>query len=575
MAGITLSNYRSELLPELIKSASALPVRECDVDNGVYVAYIDEGDDSRDVSLTVNKQGAVVAFSCDCETGGKHFCRHCAALLLHVAQNRQTVTGKLKPAKKATAAEKKQAAWMKLLEDTPGEALRTWLRDYLPGHKEAELAFIHYFTAKTKTYTAAEISSMTDDAVKATLGKRRKLEKRDLTAIVRQWADLHRPIVEQYGAAVADAAGFTAFHAVVDACLDFCSHYAVGSGDVATYPERLLQSLEPNFLSLKTQDAWDAATGYFLPLLFDETRMLWRMPYLLHLRNLLLQERGSTRGQALMERLADAYRPLMEKRLYNQNAPNTIMFSLLQQLDLFARYRDLVVPVRWDSKLNGAMVRELMKLHEWKEAVKICKDQIAANVRDEFDVVYLQLLKEIYTITNAQKLLAEVMASLLPLDFDYEAYLFVLSRTPDEDDRKALRNTLYTKARRGWRNGSPAAVRFCMEVLLSEGSGMKLMSMLDEKVSYTLLVAFAGRLIAVDKMRFLRELILRYDTEPWSSGLKEDRQALVAELYSILQAHIDKSAMIRELNAALASVKYYVRPNDFAKYLRQQLTSIG
>jgi len=87
--------------------------------------------------------------------------------------------------------------------------------------------------------------------------------------------------------------------------------------------------------------------------------------------------------------------------------------------------------------------------------------------------------------------------------------------------------------------------------------------------------AYAGRLIAVDKMAFLRELIVRDDGGGWSASQREDRQALVSELYTILQEHIDRPTIVRELNAVAASRRYYQRPNDFERYLQKQIAGIG
>jgi hypothetical protein len=51
---LTLKNCKTLLSPVVLKAAEKLLVRECDeIEKGTYIAYIDKGKDTYDVSLTL------------------------------------------------------------------------------------------------------------------------------------------------------------------------------------------------------------------------------------------------------------------------------------------------------------------------------------------------------------------------------------------------------------------------------------------------------------------------------------------------------------------------------------------
>ena len=63
---LTLKNYTKQLTEELIKSAGKSRVRECDeTEKGVFVSYVDEGNSTFDVSLTVSPKAEVSNSGCD------------------------------------------------------------------------------------------------------------------------------------------------------------------------------------------------------------------------------------------------------------------------------------------------------------------------------------------------------------------------------------------------------------------------------------------------------------------------------------------------------------------------------
>lgn len=142
---LTLKNYIKEFAKEQLQAAEKCKVRECDeTEKGTFVAYVDEGGDSFDVSLTLLPDGKLAKSSCDCRNS-LVFCRHKVALLIHVAKGK-TVAEKPKIIKKTSEAET-------LLEQAEFNSLKEWVKNLIQKNKDIELSFVSYFSIKKQYYT--------------------------------------------------------------------------------------------------------------------------------------------------------------------------------------------------------------------------------------------------------------------------------------------------------------------------------------------------------------------------------------------------------------------------------------
>jgi len=572
MPAIALTNYSTEIHAEVLEKAQKLVVRECDEEGrGRYVAYIDEGDASYDVSLALDKSGAVTTHDCDCGAGAGVFCRHRAALLLRVAEGRKNSTPAI-PAAKTKAKVKKAPKWAELLEDASEEELKA----VLPKNKELTLAFTHHFTSLRQHYTPAEIKAFTQEGITAVIGKKKRMEQRDLAAIIKLWTGLHQPVVDRYKAALADESCFEGMHAVAESCMDLYHSFGRGPGEIPAYIDRLLKDTQTVFLELKTGEAWDVATGYYLGALFDEQHNSWSIPYFMHLRALILDERSGARGAALLQRLAVAYGALLPQKAYNNSHPNAILFYLLRAHGLLAKHLHMITPIRWDNDFNVALIMEYIQLKQWQAAIRICNQQISGNTREEYNVPYLKILKELYTTLNNEAGKADVMARLLPLDFDFDAFQYIYHNTPDAE-RKAFRNKILTRARRAWRDGKVAAMRFCFALYIAEGSGLQIIGMIDGMVPYNLLAQYASELAAVSKPALIERLLNRHESSAW--GSYDDSVALEArENVPVLVTELLRHYTLEELRTALngyyAKQKGYMNTNNLVPHLDRTLDQL-
>ena len=117
---LTLKNFATTLSKDLILLAQKNKVRECDeTGKGHFVAYVDEGSESFDVSLEIAAGGKISAHACDC--GAKiSFCRHKLALLMQIAEGKKE--------KVTIKARKKESKTEALLANATSEQLKAWVQ---------------------------------------------------------------------------------------------------------------------------------------------------------------------------------------------------------------------------------------------------------------------------------------------------------------------------------------------------------------------------------------------------------------------------------------------------------------
>jgi hypothetical protein len=256
----------------------------------------------------------------------------------------------------------------------------------------------------------------------------------------------------------------------------------------------------------------------------------------------------------------------------NDAETRAALFYLLRDAGVVHDYLSLFTPVRWELDINMDLITEHIAAGNQEAAISICRSQIGTNTKEEFDLRYLKLLRKLYADTGNTAGEAEVMARLLPLNFDFEAYEYIRSHTP-EGSRKELRDQIFTQARHAWSRGNEGAMSFCFRLLLSEGNSKKLIGLIDGLVPYALLEAHADELAAADKEGFIKKLLNRQEASilGLTEAYRQARTQQIEALVSVLSRHFSAD----ELGAALRdySIRHpaYKSDNELVKYLRSMV----
>lgn len=562
---LTLKNYAAELPEKLIALATKDIVRECDeTEKGSFVAYVDEGKDSYDVWLKTVTGGAIKQFGCDC-ANNTSICRHVIALLIHVAN------GKKAAATVKIGKNKAKSQVATLLEEADAEQLRAFVQSLMNKNKDIELAFIHTFSAHEKHYTQAEVTSIMNDAVKA-VGIKKNIDATQLKKLVELWAQTLAPVVKQYEMNVAGKEGFDAFHLIIENCLRFHLNIKGSSNKIIKFIEGLLLASANTIGALQNMEAWHKAMSYFIDAIPDGSNNV-RMHYLYHIDNILADTDDKYR-LPILDLLAAQYKNTMVEQLLNKAQYNKTMFVILERYDQLERYIDIFQPARYENEFNLRLIQALIAQQRFDIAKKFCIGQIQGNYRDEYNVPYWLLLKQIYTSQNDTTELLKVLSELMPYTFSFDDYL-VISASMDEEEQKKWRTKILSRASNAARNNS-AAGEFCFSLMAHDKKYKKMIDYIESFTPYSTIITYFEPMVMADKNQFLKTLARHtYDYGYYGlSGKRQDEQVnSLPLLYEKIRKHY--TADFLKMYIAQEEKSTFYRTNRLLDYIKKKLSEEG
>lgn len=557
---VSLKNYRTVLPQELLKKAGKNIVRECDeIEKGCFQAYVDEGNTSFDVSITINSEGEIKGHSCDCSSKAK-FCAHKASLLLLMVKGNKN-TGIKKSKTKANIFET-------LVDEADPEKLKVWVKDMLTRNKDLELAFRHQFSGQQKIYTPADIKQITSDAVKAVVKSRTKLEVGEIKKIVDLWVELHAAFITQYVNHVTDENAFLNFNALVEACEETQTKINTTSNKVGKYLETVLLKVVEPIQNLLDEDAWNYSTGFFINSIYQNATTI-RVSYLFLLIN-IFDVSNTDRKKRLAGILAKQYAAAKLQLLYNAEIYTDIIFKIVKTSDLFGEFYKIFQPARFRNNYNVELISLLIKHNYLRLAEKYCEEQIRGNYRQEYNLPYLQLLKQIYTIEGDNKKLSEVLKELFPLTFDFDDYLFISAQIANEEEKKKWRTKMLTKARH-MNAYNVSAQAFAFSLMAHEKKYTKMLDYINSYTPYSIINKYAANMALTAKMDFLKRIVNKDESFGFrSEAMIEDDNNVFPELFDTLLKYYSKTEIKTVLKAAENSGRFY-RLSRFAVFIVKNL----
>lgn len=563
---ISLQNYTTTLAKPFLAKAAKLVVRECDeTEKGHFVAYVDEGEESYDVSLTLSAKGLVTDQSCDCKKG-QTFCLHKGALLLYVAEK-----GKTPVAKKAKATPKsKLPPSVQLLAEVEEQPLKAWVQEVLLRNKDLEMAFVHHFTAQQRQYTPKEVEQITKDAIKAVVKNKRTVDTSELKRIVELWTDVHAVIVKQYLEGVADENNFANLNALIDSCLAFNKGTNNNSNKISRYVEDTLrQCLEPVNI-LQTDTVWEKATGLFINHLIENGFIL-RTHYLAYLQSLCAISRPDRTG-SILARIVSTYKQRRPNAIYNENTYTKMLFELVQQHKLLAQYYQSFAPIHFENTYNETLIKALIEIGQLDLAEQYSRQQITGNSRSEYNIPYLQLLKTIYAQQNKQRELIQTLNELLPLTFNFDDYLYIDTHLAESEEKSAWHTKLLSKAKTIMGRGNRNATIFCMQLYDHLNKPLKMIEcIVNDPVSYQLILQYFDRMAKANTALLLESIILKSGRHGWSSYYYENDDAYFPALLAKLEEYIPRAALLTRIVKEKNNKYTYHSYNSFWAYVILQL----
>lgn len=555
---LTLKNCKTLLSPVVLKAAEKLLVRECDeIEKGTYIAYIDKGKDTYDVSLTLVSD-KVKEHRCDCSNSDK-FCEHRSALLLHLADNKKNRQPKLKAAKKKREIDA-------LLENIEADELKLWLKNLLEKNKDIAFSFTNHFKTGTQKITPQESIIITNDVCKAVAKNKKKIDQTQLKKIIELWSEAHSGIMKQYLDDVSDQESFLCLHNVISACIAYDAAIDISSTRIYSYVFDLLAQTRQTITELQNDESWQHAVGYFIQNIPEENKPI-RIYYLKHVLA-LCEVSEEYRRAKLLDTVFVQYQAIFHDNIYNGREYTHLLFDSLKKYGLFEQYGSLFRPASFDNTYNQELITLLIKHKEYQLAEKYCREQIKNNFQDKYNIDYWQLLKLIYRTTGDQAKLLEIAKALLLYTFEFEDYEYVAANMPDGEEKKKWKSKILSKAKNTYENRKLARVLY-FKILASEGKYKKMIESVNNSGNAVLLEYF-DILAQADKQALLNALLS--NREFYYDYGESEEEDFNEKIYQGLLRYFNAG----ELKAAIkpkGAVFFYSR-HSFEDYLRKKLDAL-
>jgi hypothetical protein len=526
---LNLKNYK-EVPKPLLKRAEKCAVRECDeVQSGRFEAYVDEGDDSFDVSLQIANKIEIAGHSCDCGSKAE-ICQHCVALIKYLAG-----TKKKKP---QTVAEKNKARIEKLLDDADPEKLKAWVQLVVTKNKDLELSLTSFVSAKKEIYTREEMTQLTNDAIKTVIGRKSRLDATQFKKIIQLWETISKPVVDLFQSDLSNRKGFDAFDAHIEACLWFQFRVSGNIAGISKYLGKMVGSFTEPVSRLIDDDVWLQVLRLFHKKLFFTDRPV-NVHYLQFFKS-QYELVYDQRKKQLVELLADSFDAKQVINTDDNCVFALLLLSMVEEQGLFARYSANFYPLRFRNHYNLKLIDLLIGQGSYKQAEKIASDQIQSNQKPEFNIGYWERLKTIYKKTGSGEKLNIVIRDSLLFSFDFDDYL-ALTGTMEETEAKKFRSKLLLRVKANInRSNQLQAWNFYFRLLDHEKSYKQMINNIDKKTPLELIVGNFKSMFNADKGVLLNALLSRHESFYYflyeDDNLQEDYDllpGLIREFYPI------------------------------------------
>jgi len=505
---ITLTNYSSLFSADLQKKAKATKVRECDeVDKNCFVAYVDDGTETFDVTIKIGKGKVVEKHDCDCG-GTAPFCKHKLALLQHIDADP-------KPEKKVRKVAKLSPTAL-LLESADIEKLKLWVLELIKKNKDIELSFVHHFSEEKKKYTPEEIREISLQAVKVVVGRRKNIEAGEVKKIVDVWTTIHKPIIDDYISDVSDKNEFLNFDAIINIVFTQQIFYVVSSNKFFKYIESLLLKIIEPINKVVYEPSWELAVGHFNKKIYSGDREIKKL-YLIFLTSLITIS-SDERKKKLAFAMLEQFKIYVSGEKYQLVEYSLTMLGIAESNDLFSQYHTCFKPIHYQNEYNIKLINVLIAHGYYELAEKFCKQQINNNSNSKYDFSYYILLKKIYVATKDNKKLAYVISVMFNQTYDFNEYNFILDHIEGEENKNKWMKSVRQNALMDAKAYNKKAMNFYFELLNSENNSKKMLDTLTSFRTYELILKFFEPMYQANKKSFLEAIIMKNYSYSLSGG---------------------------------------------------------
>lgn len=475
---------------------------------GNYVAYVDEGNDSYDVNIQLDKD-VIVDHSCDCGRRDS-YCIHQIAILLMLSSGKESSSATKKNTKSANGKKVKESEQLLLMLEQ--EVLASWLLELFKSNKDIELQFLLKFGKNKHEYQETDVAKILKDAVASVVGKRKKIEASEVKKIVQIWEKALEPFWEYLALNIGNEKIIDLFSAVYNTVLDLEYSVFYTGTRFRKFIETGNSKIAGIIAHVDSDIQWVALTNSYWDKMWSEQNSQGGM---LELFIQIYQSSTTERKRLLADKIEDLITSLLEGRYHMSVAVDDFFLDVLLEHNMFEDNADYFVPRQLEAKYNLKLI-EAIRDHDPNKAIDYCNRVIAGNVNPTYNDFFLEILEDIYTDSGNFSKLASIKMEKFSSAPNIADYVFIMDHSNDEELNKKFRTKTLSMLRNNM--GYAGYDELYFRILEYEKNYKKMLEVIDYRVSPAVLLKFWKYLYALDKLRFLRALAahvqIGYLTDP-------------------------------------------------------------
>lgn len=490
-----LKEHKSKL-----KSVKSLNVRDLDeIKKNTFVAYVDQGNVSYDVQVILDSKKHIKDHNCDCSEGG--VCHHIVALVQFIFENKSE-----KPIVKRVNKRKLSETDL-ILQEISNDELRNWISEILNKNKELAFAFKSNFTKDEVSFDQENLKKIINESITSIIGKRKKVENSEVKKIADLLKSTLKPYISYIATGTIDSKKYSLFITLTEQLQNFHNNYYLNSVRIIRIIDNVIDEICKNIFNIKDKEVWSSQIDFYFSKLTEDN--YYYVEYNLCKRLYDLSDANLTQKNEIALVVEKIFQTLIHKNKGRNHLNfdlNNFILELFIENNIFERNYANFNPFIYQNDFNIKLIKELTKINKLALAESMALKLIEYNKRESFDLPYVDILIDIYKLTEEDQKLAKLLSIYGKYIFEFEYYLYIKNNTTIEVFKK-YRQGVMSNARYAYQSGNRKAFDFYFEIKKDNNKSSDLLKMLNESNNIEWYNDYKEIALLINEIEFIKVLL--------------------------------------------------------------------
>lgn len=489
-----------------------------ETEKGNFIAFVDDDIESYDVNIILTSNAdSVEKASCDCNDKSA-FCVHKVALFIFMkngSTNKASESTTLKKMRK-----KKLSPLEELLDNIENAPLRSWLMVELNGNKELAFKFKTHFSKDANALSAEQFKLYGADTLKAILKTKKYIDNIHIKPILDIWNKYLESHIE------------TIIHLIPSK--EFFPYYL----EIKSFHEEIYNRLKTNSTRVQTNFIKTSDRIYAYVTSLPESDQLTFFQNLLDVlaaKNLSKLDAsicltkigpGISKENFILcfhKLLANGFSlgAMEEKYL-------TALITVVVEIGVLNELKSKFKVLSYYHDYNICLLKGLISIKEYDEVIESCKNIITRNSEEKYDLAYLNILVDVYTILGDRRNLIMAKKMIFELYPDFNNYTAVYDQLESSSEKSAFQKFALTKQVRPQTKDYLPVLNLKFGIWNDAEDFEKILDKLDTPAAYTLAKPFLEKLYLFDKYLLLEKFFNHIIVNWYFSDAEDDEVSLAA-----------------------------------------------